>query len=87
VPGGGRSLERVQDRQALPDQAGDDLVDALGAVEDGEVGLRDAIGRGPDQRGKRLNDPVGGDEFLVAALERTGPRGVGIGVCAGLRAF
>ena len=45
----GGVLQRVQDRQALADQARQDLIDALGAVEHGQVGVGQAAGGRLDQ--------------------------------------
>ena len=75
----GGLLQRVKDRQALADQAGDDLVDALGAVQDGEVGGGEATGGCLDEGREDLDDAVGGNEFLVAFPQRGGPGLVRLG--------
>ena len=80
---GGGLLQRVEDRQALADQAGDDLVDALGAVEDGEVGVGEAAGGRLDQGREDLHEAVGGDELLVAFPQRGGPGLVRLGLGLG----
>jgi len=84
---GGGPPQGLKDRHALADQAGDDLVDALGAVEDGEVGVGQAAGGRLDQGGQDLDDVVGGDEFLVAFAQRGGPGLVRVGLAFGGRSF
>src|ERR1700727_1409730 len=51
----GGLLDQVKDGHALPDQAGHNLVQALGAVEDGEVRPRQAARGRLDDRGQVLH--------------------------------
>src|SRR5580698_3714382 len=44
-------LDQVKDRHALPDQAGHDLVEPLGAVQDGQVRPGQAVRGRLDDRG------------------------------------
>src|SRR5580658_4536571 len=58
------AAQRIEDRQALSHQAGGDLPEAVGAVEDGQVGARKTLSGLLDDLGKLVDqhavqrDPV-----------------------------
>ncbi|WP_172832271.1 hypothetical protein [Nakamurella panacisegetis] len=74
-------LEGIENGQALSHDAGHHLGHTLGPVHDGQVRLGDATSGRLDQRRQHLDQVVGRDEFLIAAVQRRGPDGVGRGLC------